>query len=196
MCTLFVTACISIKRTETRKVDDGSSSISKEDSLSLHDFSEADAYFLKRPDLFEFITADQLRLIAQKNKYTIVVFWASWCPVCHDYLSNLKLWKDSITDLKQDIGVTLISQNINIKYLKTIVQRYNYPCQSYIIDPRIYGTDERNKQDKFLNEFNPTRSQTYGSVPRTIILNNNGDMIFEVPGKNVSLKQLMNKMKQ
>lgn len=192
---LLSTSCITFYKTESSKADDGSSSISKQDSLSLHEFSGAENSTVNRSDLFEFISANQLKSIAIKNQYTIVVLWASWCPICHDYLPKLNLWQDSITSLKKNIGITLISQNINISYSQTILTRYNYPYQSYILDPRLYGSNERTKQDKFLAEFITKHQQTNGAVPRTLLLDKNGNIIVELSGKKITLNQLMSYMK-
>ena len=193
---IFWTSCITIEKLESRKVDDGSSSVSKAESIYLSDFKLESFSSKSSPNKFQYINKNQLISIAKKNNYTIGVIYASWCPVCHTYLSTIRTWTDSLKLLQNNVGLVLIEQNVNIGYTQELLAKNNYPFLSYIIDPQEYGTDESTKQDKFLNAFNPKRKTNEGRVPTTVILDSNGNIIREIGGKNITLSMLLSEMKQ
>ena len=193
---IFWTSCITIEKLESRKVDDGSSSVSKAESIYLSDFKLESFSSKSSPNQFQYINKNQLISIAKKNNYTIGVIYASWCPVCHTYLSTIRTWTDSLKLLQNNVGLVLIEQNVNIGYTQELLAKNNYPFLSYIIDPQEYGTDESTKQDKFLNAFNPKRKTNEGRVPTTVILDSNGNIIREIGGKNITLSMLLSEMKQ
>lgn len=192
---IFWTSCITIEKLESRKVDDGSSSVSKAESIYLSDFKLESFSSKSSPNQFQYINKNQLISIAKKNNYTIGVIYASWCPVCHTYLSTIRTWTDSLKLLQNNVGLVLIEQNVNIGYTQELLAKNNYPFLSYIIDPQEYGTDESTKQDKFLNAFNPKRKTNEGRVPTTVILDSNGNIIREIGGKNITLSMLLSEMK-
>ena len=193
---IFWTSCITIEKLESRKVDDGSSSVSKAESIYLSDFKLESFSSKSSPNQFQYINKNQLISIAKKNNYTIGVIYASWCPVCHTYLSTIRTWTDSLKLLQNNVGLVLIEQNVNIGYTQELLAKNNYPFLSYIIDPQEYGTDESTKQDKFLNAFNPKRKTNEGRVPTTVILDSNGNIIREIGGKKITLSMLLSEMKQ
>lgn len=192
---IFWTSCITIEKLESRKVDDGSSSVSKAESIYLSDFKLESFSSKSSPNQFQYINKNQLISIAKKNNYTIGVIYASWCPVCHTYLSTIRTWTDSLKLLQNNVGLVLIEQNVNIGYTQELLAKNNYPFLSYIIDPQEYGTDESTKQDKFLNAFNPKRKTNEGRVPTTVILDSNGNIIREIGGKKITLSMLLSEMK-
>ena len=192
---IFWTSCITIEKLESRKVDDGSSSISKAESIYLSNFKLESFSSKSSPNQFQYINKNQLISIAKKNNYTIGVIYASWCPVCHTYLSTIRTWTDSLKLLQNNVGLVLIEQNVNIGYTQELLAKNNYPFLSYIIDPQEYGTDESTKQDKFLNAFNPKRKTNEGRVPTTVILDSNGNIIREIGGKKITLSMLLSEMK-
>ena len=193
---IFWTSCITIEKLESRIVDDGSSSVSKAESIYLSDFKLESFSSTSSPNQFQYINKNQLISIAKKNNYTIGVIYASWCPVCHTYLSTIRTWTDSLKLLQNNVGLVLIEQNVNIGYTQELLAKNNYPFLSYIIDPQEYGTDESTKQDKFLNAFNPKRKTNEGRVPTTVILDSNGNIIREIGGKKITLSMLLSEMKQ
>ena len=192
---IFWTSCITIEKLESRKVDDGSSSVSKAESIYLSDFKLESFSSKSSPNQFQYINKNQLISIAKKNNYTIGVIYASWCPVCHTYLSTIRTWTDSLKLLQNNVGLVLIEQNVNIGYTQELLAKNNYPFLSYIIDPQEYGTDESTKQDKFLNAFNPKRKTNEGGVPTTVILDSNGNIIREIGGKKITLSMLLAEIK-
>ena len=192
---IFWTSCITIEKLESRKVDDGSSSVSKAESIYLSDFKLESFSSKSSPNQFQYINKNQLISIAKKNNYTIGVIYASWCPACHTYLSTIRSWTDSLKLLQNNVGLVLIEQNVNIGYTQELLAKNNYPFLSYIIDPQEYGTDESTKQDKFLNAFNPKRKTNEGRVPTTVILDSNGNIIREIGGKKITLSMLLSEMK-
>ena len=193
---IFWTSCITIEKLESRKVDDGSSSVSKAESIYLSNFKLESFSSKSSPNKFQYINKNQLISIAKKNNYTIGVIYASWCPVCHTYLSTIRTWTDSLKLLQNNVGLVLIEQNVNIGYTQELLAKNNYPFLSYIIDPQEYGTDESTKQDKFLNAINPKRKTNEGGVPTTVILDSNGNIIREIGGKKITLSMLLSEMKQ
>ncbi len=192
---IFWTSCITIEKLESRIVDDGSSSVSKAESIYLSDFKLESFSSKSSPNQFQYINKNQLISIAKKNNYTIGVIYASWCPVCHTYLSTIRTWTDSLKLLQNNVGLVLIEQNVNIGYTQELLAKNNYPFLSYIIDPQEYGTDESTKQDKFLNAFNPKRKTNEGRVPTTVILDSSGNIIREIGGKKITLSMLLSEIK-
>ena len=191
----LLTGCITINKVVSRKIDDGSSSVNKEESIYLSEFNMQSISTESTPNQFLYINKNQLVSIARKNKYTIAVIWASWCPVCQTYLSKMKVWTDSLKLLHDNVDLILIEQNISIRYSQELLKKNNYPFLSYIIDPKEYGTDETTKQDNFLNAFNPKRKISEGGVPNTVIIDSNGNMIREIRGRKITLSMLLSEMK-
>ncbi len=194
MLFIFTFSCIAINKVESRKGNDGSTSIKPQEYQYLHDFDMKKRNMENQPNQFQYINATQLCNMAKQSKYTVVVIWGSWCPVCHTYLSKMRSWKDSLSAYYPDVDLVLVVQNVNITYSQEVLRKSNYPYLTYIINPADYGTDELKKQDGFLAELKSGRKKTEGGVPSTVILNSSGIGEYEVAGKKVTLAMLISKM--
>jgi thiol-disulfide isomerase/thioredoxin len=167
-----------------RSNDDGSKTLAKEDSLSIHPFclenvGKTLSINTKSEIYFELINSEQLGIISKKNKYTWVFIQSSWCGACSLVLKKYVKIADSLKS--EGVNLVVINQDMNIKNLKKKIKMENYNTLTYIINPTQYGINEAKKQEKFiqevsgdykLNEYSPN------SVPQAFFLDQNGNMIF------------------
>jgi len=174
-------SCIVIK---TRKVDDGTKSLTREDSAKIFPFDYGSihkTYDYTSPSniFFQKIEADNLKKIITEKKYSMVMFIASWCPV-----SEKSLIKNSQLMLKlpeDSIQLIIISQDLNIKDLQKEIFEANYNHVPYLMVSKKYGTDEVFKQEKFIKDFDkriPLGRFKGGGIPTNLLFNNKTDLLY------------------
>jgi hypothetical protein len=139
-----------------RSNDDGSKILSKEDSLSIHPFCIENvgkklSINSKSEIHFELINSEQLGMISKKNKYSSVFIQSSWFGACSLVLKKYVKIVDSLKS--EGISLIVINQDMNIKNLKKKIKMENYSVLSYIINPNQYGTNESEKQERFIQEL-------------------------------------------
>lgn len=180
-------ACITIQRS-SRKVDDGSTLLSTVEKKYLNEFQLLDYKEVSTPNQFQYIDSKQIQQLAIGKK-KLVVFWATWCPVCKKYLE--KIATDTLLLRNNDIELILVCQNVNIKEAQSILGKLKLNNLSYIIDPKVYGTDETTKQDLLIKELVKGRKNTEGSVPNSLLLDRNNKVVIEVGGAKVKIDSVI-----
>ena len=180
-------ACITIQRS-SRKVDDGSTLLSTDEKKYLNEFQLLDYKEVSTPSQFQYIDSKQIKQLASGNN-KLVVFWATWCPVCKKYLEIIAT--DTLLLRNNDIELILVCQNVNIKEAQSILSKLKLNNLSYIIDPKVYGTDETTKQDLLIKELVKGRKNTEGSVPNSLLLDRNNKVVIEVGGAKVKIDSVI-----
>ncbi|HEY0031473.1 MAG TPA: hypothetical protein VGC65_11985 [Bacteroidia bacterium] len=164
--------------------DDGSSSLTKKDSTHLKPFSvdnfDKEISFKERTEInFELVKAENIKELFSKHKYTWVFIQASGCGPC---TNSLKKYIKTIDSLKtEDIKIIVINQDIAVKQLQKKLFGENYNYQSYILDPKIYGTVEFKKQEQFVKEITnnaPMENYSANGVPVNLFFDQNGNLIY------------------
>lgn len=167
-----------------RLADDGSSTLSSEDSasigrFSIENFGKKLEFKTKSDVTFELINSNDFKQLVSKSKYTWLFIQSSWCGACIKGLwDNLKI----VDSLKNEgISLIVINQDIQIKQLQKKIFNEKYRTLSYIIDPKYYGTIETLKQEKFVKEItNDIMISGYSpiGVPRNFFFDENGTMLY------------------
>ena len=189
-------ACITIEHLPTRLVNDGSDSIREIEKQYIHPFNEADMNSINSPNQFQLLSGTDLRQVVSKKNYVIVVIWASWCPICHLYLRKMKSWKDSLAQMNQIVELMLAEQNFNITYSQQVLAEVQYNYLSYIIDPLAHGKNESYKTDNLIYAIDKTRKKHgNGAVPKTIVFDHDGKVVFEGAGKRTTLHNILEAIK-
>jgi len=180
-----MTSCIVIK---SRKVDDGTKSLTRDDSIKIFPFNYGSVhktfeYSTPSDIIFQKIETADLKEILTEKKYSWVMFIASWCPV-----SEKALIKNSGLILKfpeDSIQLYIISQDLNIKNLQKEIFEANYNHIPYLMTSQKYGTDETYKQEKFIKDFDK-RIQVArfkeGGVPKNLLFNNKAELLYLTGG--------------
>jgi hypothetical protein len=186
-----------------RSEDDGSKTVTKEDSLYIHAFSNENVgkfieHNTKNDIYFELINADELKQIASKSKFTLVIIQSSWCGACGLVLEKYLKTLDSLKS--EGLTLVLINQDVHIKNLKKKIKMENYYILSYIIDSKRYGTSEIKKQEAFITEMAGTKKlegYSPGSVPQAFFLDQSGKLIYFEYAHNLNkdfiLRNIINK---
>ncbi|MGA2822081.1 MAG: hypothetical protein ABSE72_00975 [Bacteroidales bacterium] len=180
-----MTSCIVIK---SRKVDDGTKSLTREDSTKIFSFDYGSVhktveYSAPSNIIFQKIEADNLKKIITDKKYSWVMFVSSWCPV-----SEKAVIKNSGLILKfpeDSIQLYIISQDLNIKDLQKELFEANYNHIPYLMASPKYGTDETYKQEKFIKDFDkriPTVQFKGGGIPKSLLFNNKAELLYMAGG--------------
>jgi thiol-disulfide isomerase/thioredoxin len=182
-------SCIVIKN---RKVDDGTKSLTRDDSTRISPFNHNTVhktYEYSSPSgiFFQTIEADELKKILAEKKYSLVMFIASWCPV-----SEKALIKNSglIVKLPEDsIQLLVISQDLNIKDLQKEIFEANYYHVPYLMMSAKYGSDEVFKQERFIKDLDkkiPVGRFKGGGVPTNLLFNNKSELLYVTGGTAIN----------
>jgi thiol-disulfide isomerase/thioredoxin len=190
-CFLIILAgtnsCITIKR-NLKTDDDGTTSLTKEDSTKIFPFDYATVhktfdYASPSAIVFQKIDAPILRKIISDRKYSFVMIIASWCPVCEKSLKrNTRLMKKFSEDSIQFI---IVSQNLIIKSLQQELFEADYNHLPYLMCSPKYGTNEAYKEERFIRDLDkriPVKYFKDGPVPTNLIFNQKGELLFLANG--------------
>jgi len=186
---LLAGACITMR---TRKVDDGSTTLSKEDSLKIFPFSISQAdmknvYSAQKEIVFQVINTDELKRIIPQKKYTWLLIGSSWCPVCQRVI---KQYSSLIKEYPRDsIQLILVCQDMNIPVLQSEIFESDYRRMPYLMDPKKYGSDEVFKQEKFIRDLDPKLPLAFfkgGGVPVNLMLDQHYNVLFMKHGDLIS----------
>jgi hypothetical protein len=182
---LLMNSCIVIK---SRKVDDGTRSLTKEDSTKIIPFDYGavhKTYEYSSPSsiIFQRIDAEELKTIVAGKKYSWVMFVASWCPISEKSMIHNSRFISGLPD--DSIQLLIISQDLNIKELQKELFESNYNHIPYLMDSKKYGTDEVSKQEKFIKDFDkriPVGRFKQGGVPTNLFFNEKADLLYVTGG--------------
>jgi hypothetical protein len=185
---LVISSCIVIR---SRKIDDGTKSLTKEDSTKIFPFDVSSIhqktdYSAASEIIFQRITANDLKKIIQSRPYTWVLICASWCPY-----SERAIYVDSklTKRLPEDsLKLVIISQDLNIKLLQKELFQSSYNSIPYLLDSKQYGTNEHIKQGKFISDFDkkiPLRYFKDGGVPTCLIFNQKTELLYLTGGSTI-----------
>jgi thiol-disulfide isomerase/thioredoxin len=178
-------SCIVIK---SRKVDDGTKSLTKEDSTKIFPFDygvvhKTFEYSSPSNIIFQRIDAEELKKIVGERKYSWVMFVASWCPISEkSMIQNSRFIKNFPED---EIQLLIISQDLNIQNLQKELFESDYNHIPYLMDSKKYGTDEVSKQEKFIKDFDkriPVGRFKQGGVPTNLLFNDKTDLLYVTGG--------------
>jgi thiol-disulfide isomerase/thioredoxin len=186
---LLINSCIVMR---SRQVDDGTKSLTKEDSAKILPFDYGSIhkiYEYPSPSniLFQKIETDNLKNIIAEKKFSLVMFVASWCPVSEKSLiKNTQL----IPQFPEDsIQLIIISQDLNIKNLQKEIFEANYNHIPYLLVSKKYGTDEVFKQEKFIKDFDKRiliDRFKGGGVPKNLLFNSKAELLFVTGGTAIN----------
>ncbi|WP_299118075.1 TlpA family protein disulfide reductase [uncultured Winogradskyella sp.] len=95
-----------------------------------------------------------------KGKIVIVNFWATWCPPCIAEMPSLQKLYDKYG---QEVDFLFVT-NDSIDKIKAFKEKYNYTFPVYQI------------------QSNPTEELQTSSIPRTLIINQKGEIIIDKSG--------------
>ena len=191
---LMVPSCI-ITRSE-HKVDDGSTSLTKSDSLaiqafSISDFNTSRNYSSPKEIIFQVIDAEQVNKLVNQQRYSWILLGASWCPVSKYALIKFnKIINNFRTD---SIRLIIISQDFNIPVLQQELFDAQYTFIPYLLNPDKYGRDEVYKQEKFAKDLLwdlPLRAFKGGGVPMNIIVDNRKQVKYLFGGSRITVDSI------
>ena len=174
--------------------DDGSSSLSKKDSIHLKKFavenSEVEFEYKNREEIdFELIeNGEQFVELCKKHKYTWLFVQASGCGPCSIALKRHIPIADSLS--AEDVKIVVVNQDIAVRQLQKKLYGEKYKYHSYILDPKTYGTVESKKQDKFIKELtNNSEIKGYSpnGLPRNFFFNQKAELVYYDTTYNISV---------
>jgi len=192
---LMVQSCIIITRSE-RKVDDGSTSLTKSDSLAIHPFSILDYNATKNYSIpseikFQQIDAEQVNQLIVQQRFTWIMLGASWCPVSKNALIKFNKIIDSFHS--DSIRLIIISQDFNIPVLQQELFDAHFPFITYLLNPDKYGRDELHKQENFAKDLKwdlPLRAFKEGGVPMNIIVDSKKQLKYLFGGSRITVDSI------
>jgi hypothetical protein len=169
----FMVSCIIIRK---KTPDDYSSELTREDSASIVPFNASSMKTLNNyKDLqdirFQVITAEGLRELIPAKPFSWVVIISSWCGA--SYFAVMKYSKMMESLPADSLQFILISQDLNLKYLKAEILKAGFRSVPFLIDPVRYGNVEHFKQANLMKEVNwniPVSFFADGGIPKNIIL--------------------------
>jgi hypothetical protein len=182
-------SCIRIRST---KFDDGSSFLTKEDSSLIkpfiHDSIRNEHSDLSASDVrFEIISAQDVEWLIKKKQFSWVMIISSWCGASLDNLvKGVKLMKHFPADSLQWI---VISQDLNLKYLKQDIRVAGFTGTTYLLDPGKYGSKENQKQTNLMKDLQwdiPPRFFYGGGIPKNIIIDKDQKVHFFISGNVIT----------
>jgi thiol-disulfide isomerase/thioredoxin len=188
---LLTSSCITITMYH-RKTDDGSTSLTKTDSLAIQPFSLGDFKTSRQYDYpgqirFQLIDADCINQMVGQQSYTWILIGASWCPVSANAMIRFsKIMQNFQAD---SIRLIIISQDCNISVLQQEIFNANYSFVPYLLNYAKYGKDEVYKQEKFAKDLHwdlPVKAFKGGGVPMNIIVNNKKEIKYLFGGVRVT----------
>lgn len=165
---LFLEACITIA--PMRMSDDGSSQPSV--MLSQENVFEEDGFVIENID------QEKLKTLLADKDSAWVVLWAPWCSHCvlnmiSDYYPN----QAAVSGIKPE-NIIFISSNYDFKNIKKFVTKTELTSKAYVLDAKIYGSNEGEKIHQFVNAF--TKSDNKG-VPQNFLFTK-GEMVYHSLG--------------
>ncbi len=169
-----------------RKENDGSTSLSKTDSLHLakfdiQNFNNASLQSTDSARIFQEIDGDGIKLILKKNKFTWILLWATWCPHSYnDVPRALKYYENFLKGEK--LNIVLVTQNYDMKAMNKMLSEFHYKKQCYVLSAGKYGTAEFEKVVRLKQEICTTCPE-YKGVPQHILLDQDGKLIFFKAGE-------------
>ncbi|MBA3284344.1 MAG: redoxin domain-containing protein [Nitrosopumilus sp.] len=183
-----------------RSNDDGSSKLTKKDSIhiktfSVENFDKVYTYKSKEFIDFELFNAKDCKLLFSKSKYTWVFIQSSWCGVCVPSLKKYIQLADSLKD--EGIRIIVVNQDIQIPQLQKKIFKQGFRYQTYIIDPNVYGTMETKKQELFVSELADGKAiEGYSSsgVPKNLFFNSKGELVYYSPINDITTQTLKEKV--
>lgn len=161
----------------SRKFDDGSTTLTHSDSLLIQPFNKTDFskeinYNSPSDIKFQIIDAEKLAELLPAVPHTWITIGASWCPVSQQSLIKFKkIAKEFDPDSLRWI---FISQDYNLSKLQQQLFDAGIVHLSYLLDSEKYGKNEIFKQEKFakdLSEDLPPQAFKGGGVPESMIIN-------------------------
>ena len=175
-----------------RGVDDGSSKLTKTDSLLISTFNQDDLrktfnYSSQSAIKFQVINARDILNVCSQTEYLWVVIGASWCPISNQALTKYTAISKHFEGTQ--LRFVYISQDFNLKLLQEELFEADYPYIPYLLDPKKYGTDEVTKQERFGKELNITPLvSTFkgGGVPNCFILDKNEMVCYHSHGNRIT----------
>jgi hypothetical protein len=182
---LLINSCIVIR---SRQVDDGTKSLTKEDSAKIFPFdigsiNQKTEYTTSSEIVFQRITANDLKKLMPLKPYTWVLICASWCPISERAITKYSELAMRISE--DSLQLVIISQDLNIKALQKEIFQASYAHVPYLMDSKLYGTDEHNKQKKFISDFNKNLPLDFfksGGVPTCLLFNQNAELLYLTGG--------------
>ena len=173
---LLIPSCTIIRL--ERKVDDGSTSLTKSDSLAIKPFSISDFNITRTyatPDeiKFQVIDAEQMNELVKRQRYSWIVLGASWCGVSKMALTKFPQIIHSFNP--DSIRLIIIIQDLNIPVMQKELFDAHFTFFPYLLSSAKYGTDEAHKQENFAKDLQwdlPLRYFNEGGVPMNIIVDN------------------------
>jgi hypothetical protein len=182
-------SCIVMK---SRKADDGSSILTKNDSSLIIPFNEnTGSIVLTYNNLteirFQVIDAEKLIKLSQKKPYTWIYIGASWCGISK--YARLRFCK-SIQHFSPDsIQLLIIDQNFDLKELQKQLFNAGFNHITYLLDPVKYGSDESYKQERFVKELGlqlPIKLFEGGGVPKSIVVDRDLKIYYYASGMDIT----------
>jgi thiol-disulfide isomerase/thioredoxin len=180
--------------------DDGSTKLTKDDSTRFTSFNveRFDKKYAPKDSkeiVFETIKAEEFSSLFSKHKYTWVFIQSSWCGACLPSLKKYIKIADSLGH--EDIKIVVINQDFKIKQLQKKVFSEGYFFRSYIIDPRIYGIIESQKQKKFVEEITSgavLENYNCDAVPQNLFFDRSGRLLYYAPINAITKELVTNRV--
>jgi hypothetical protein len=186
---IFISSCIVIK---TRKAGDGSSLLTKKDSALIIPFNEnasADIFIYNTPEeiKFQVINAESISRLAKNKPYSWIFIGASWCGVSK--YARLRFCRSIKHFASDSIQLLIIDQDFDLKELQKQQFNSGFNHITYLLDPEKYGTDESNKQEKFIKELGlqlPIKLFEGGGVPKSIVVDRDLKVNYYASGPDIT----------
>ncbi|MFP5471382.1 MAG: hypothetical protein ACLGGV_07275 [Bacteroidia bacterium] len=190
---LIVVHSCTIQRVTRSSVDDGSTTLTKYDSVHIRTFNMENAFkkqtISSQDDIFfEEIKGDDVKKLIGINDYTWVIVAASWCPHCHNEVPRVS---GILEELKEyNIKPIIIFQNYDIKATQELLYSAHWDEQTYIIDAKTYGSVEPQKHLKIRKEICPECDNTTTGIPAQYIFNKKGEMLLLKFGEGITVEKI------
>lgn len=186
---ILFSSCIVIK---SRKTDDGSSSLTRNDSSFIMPFDENVAslvitYNATKEIKFQLIDAEKLTLLAKEKPFSWVLIGASWCGISK--YARLKFCRSIKHFAPDSIQLLIIDQDFDLKELQKQLFNSGFNHTTYLLDPGKYGSDESYKQERFIKELGlklPIKLFEGGGVPKSIVLDRDLKIYYYASGMDIT----------
>jgi hypothetical protein len=186
---ILFSSCIVIK---SRKTDDGSSILTRNDSSFIMPFDQKMAtkditYNIPDEIKFQLIDAGELTLLAKEKPFSWVLLGASWCGISK--YARLKFCRSIKHFAPDSIQLLIIDQDFNLKELQKQLFNSGFNHITYLLNPIKYGSDEVYKQERFIKDSGlnlPIKLFEGGGVPKSIVIDRDLKIYYYASGMDIT----------
>jgi hypothetical protein len=133
------------------------------------------------------IDGDNLRNLVKQKPVNWIFIGSSWCGISKYARKKYCL---SIRHFDPDsIQMIMIDQDFDLHELQKQIFETQYTHISYLLDPVKYGSVERHKQERFIEDSKinlPMKLFEWSGVPKSIVVDQKMNVLYYASGPDIN----------